>query len=185
MAMLKLSRSDLARLKELVEQMQPMSPSQALALFDVVTHVYLVSEPYDHLEIGFLGMGMAPLYGLNGDEDSGGGVIVQSRMPGLAAYSALLEGDVILRIAEHPEMELNNSARVVAIVKQYKPGDTLHMVIRRQGRQMTVSVSLSARPVEAILMDIESFNEGRMRNAMQFWNENFGPLVKPMYSQAD
>ncbi len=185
MSLLKLTRPDLPRLKELAERMQPLSPSQAQVLFDVVTHVYLTGESYEQVEVGFLGMGMAQLYDADTGEGSEGGVIVQSRMPGLAAYSSLLEGDVILRFTESPDLLLTNPQRLIDVVRRYRPGDTLHLRIRRQGRELTVPITLSARPGAEIIDSIEAFDEARMKLAEKYWNENFSSLARPAYSCAD
>ncbi len=185
MSLLKLGRSDLPRLKELVEPMQPLLPSQVQALFDIVTHVYLTGEPYEHVDVGFMGMSMAQVFGDDDRGESDAGVIVQSRMPGLAAYGTLLEGDVILCFVEHRNEQLTNSFRLINIVRRYRPGDTLHLEIRRQGRQMTVPVTLSARPVEQLLMNAEEFDNDRMKQAEKYWIENYGTLVRPALSRAD
>ena len=186
MSLLRLSRPDLPRLKELAERAQPLSPSQVQALHDVVTHVFLTGEPYEQTDRGFLGMGMAPV--MDPDDVNGGdgrGVIVQTRMPGLAAYSALLEGDVILQFTERPGVWLSNPMRLVNVVGQFRPGDTLHIVLLRQGRQLTVPITLSARPTEETLSNLEEFDTNRLKVAEEYWEANFESMARPAYSQAD
>ncbi len=55
-----IGRADLQTLQGVVERARPLAPSQAAVLRQIVTHVYLASEPYDAIgRDGFLGVKMA------------------------------------------------------------------------------------------------------------------------------
>ncbi len=190
-ALLDLQRDDLAQLKAVVRKASPLSPAQVEVLHDVVMHVYLSGEQYPKLTSGFLGMRMIQLDQLDRDPRTiGQGIIIQSRMAGFGAYRSLLDGDVLLSIEEYPNNWLTDSGTFVMLIKQTRPGTTLHMMILRQGRQMTVPVTIDARPADARMNNndpdsAEEYNNSRLLLAEEYWEKQFGLVAGESYSRAD
>ena len=190
--LMRLTRDDLPALKLIVQKSLPLSPSQSQVLHDVVTHVYLTGEKYEPSDFGFVGMRMAPVSLTENDGDPSQGIIVQSRMPGFAAYRSLLDGDVILGITENQNEPIDTVRVFTTTIQATTPGETLHFVLLRQGRQMIVPVKVDARPKD---LDpnkpdfdgrrIVQFNTDRMLAAEEYWRKEFGGIVGEAYSLAD
>ena len=190
MSLLHLSPDTLPRLRIVTERAKPLSPAQAQVLYDVVTHVFLSGEPYEKTDMGFLGMMFAPVYRFGMDPRvEGQGVVVQSRIPGLGAYSGFLDGDIVLSMDELPGVWLTDSQSFAEEVRKFPPGTTLHFQILRQGRQLHTEATLSARPAalrpDSPMNSVVDFQEGRAQTAQEYWDKNFGPITQPAYSQAD
>src|SRR4051794_25386508 len=149
-ALMGISRDDLAQLRTLVEKTRPLAPSQAMVLREIVQQVYQATEPYEAVEgrPGVLGLPLPPrAIAIDGsDEDSQGGGVVTERIPGFCAYRFLQDGDVIVGMTEVPEKPIRTSNDLTELVKQFKGGETVHFQVIRAGRQQDVAVILSARP---------------------------------------
>jgi hypothetical protein len=188
--LLQISRDDLPALQRAVEHSRPISPGQAPVLHDVVIHVWLSGEPYPRQETGFLGVSLMPT---NGWDDANGvvdGVFVLARMPGFAAYGALLDSDLILGIQERPGMRFNRVDEFALTIARFKPGTLLHLVVLRESRQIVVPIRLSARPnaagdLMAGRADMDTLLGERMLAAEKYYDENFARLLGDEISQAD
>lgn len=69
----------------------------------------------------------------------GGAVLAQVEPDSPAAEAGLREGDVVTRIGQRA---INDSADLVSAVQAARPGDTLEVEFRREGRDQTTSVTL-------------------------------------------
>ncbi len=86
---------------------------------------------------GILGIGL---------EQGDGGALVREVMPNSGASKAGMKvGDTVLsvngKIAKTHE-------ELIAIVARYAPGDTLTLVVRRDGKEITVKATLGSRPTD-------------------------------------
>ncbi|HXE55966.1 MAG TPA: hypothetical protein VN541_23270, partial [Tepidisphaeraceae bacterium] len=104
--LMRLKRTQLTELRDVVEKSRPLAPSQASALRRIVEEVYLAGEPYEKDDThGFLGilmdtaaLSVRDLAGTNEPMETPG-VVVADRIPGFCASRTLLDGDMILGMA--------------------------------------------------------------------------------------
>jgi hypothetical protein len=175
--LLGLQRSDLPTLREAVRLTMPLEPSQRAVLRDIVTHVFLVGDPYSSMGDGFLGV-LLP-NSLWPDQRAmlslERGVAVMSRLPGYCAFRMLKDGDVIIGLAGQPEMELNSPEQLTAAVKGTRAGQTITFEVIRQGRIVKVPIRLDRRPI-GIDRD-GTFTEQRAQAADELWERDFVPLL--------
>jgi hypothetical protein len=172
--LMSLDRDGLRQLKRAVERNRPLAPAQALALRDIVTHVFLASLPYAQADRGaFVGVKMDP-------RSATDGIIVVARIPGFAAYRSLRDGDVIISIAEWPEPLDDTNKFGNRIANEYRGGDTVHLKVQRGGRVVTVPLTLSPRPANA--NNAENMRIEQMPAADEYWQQNFAPLLEPTAS---
>jgi len=185
-----LTRSDLPALKEYVRAHRPLAPSQAAALREIVTHVYLAGEPYrtdeDH---GFLGVSLSDgtLNGLitqqqqaqEADPTSAPplGVTVTDRLPGLCAFRMLANGDVIVGIAEHSETPIRTASDLRGLITQARAGEKVTLEVFRGGRLITVPLVLSPRPDGVETIDFIRERQRRDEVSDEYWQQEFAPLV--------
>lgn len=88
-------------------------------------------------EEGFLGVGLAER------NDGGQGAIITSVQPDSPAASAgIKENDVVLSVDGEP---IDGQVGLVAAIRDAEPGQTVEIVILRDGKQLTVSATLVAR----------------------------------------
>lgn len=184
-----LRRDDLPRLKAVLEHARPLSAAQVGVLHDVVTHVYLTGEPYDRAQGGFLGMKMVQIYRFGGDPQADGqGVVVESRLAGFGAYRSLLDGDIVQGIVEKPEAVMTGPDAFKAAVGRLPAGTVLNLIVLRQGKQMTIPVTLDARPSQLDGPNgqamIEPFNDARLKVAEIYWDKEFSRYASDTVSQA-
>jgi hypothetical protein len=170
-ALMQMGRRRLESFQRLVAESRPLRPSQRAALREIVTHVYLSGEPYDAKEkVGFLGINM---------DTFGPRVIVTGREPGFPAYPVLQNGDVIVRIAERPDVSCTDSAVFGAAVQELGAGRRVHFDVLRGGRIVRVAVVLAARPVEADAPNVlKRLTADRRTQADDYWEQAFAPLFR-------
>jgi hypothetical protein len=175
-----LNPSDLPALRKLVRQTAPLAPEQAMALPQIVMHVYLTGETYDVMpEAGFLGIFM-------GSPDSNDGVVVRWRMPGFVGERVFREGDVILGVIEPPSPQFQKNEDLTAAMRTFKAGDTVHMQVLRQGKVVRLAVPLDPKPAEVdpgILEVVLAFNAARRARAEQYWQDHFADLLETPQAQ--
>jgi putative serine protease PepD len=83
--------------------------------------------------------------GIRPDErvDGGQGALVNRVDPGTPAAEAGMEaGDVIVQVGETP---INDGAGVIAAIRDHAPGDQVSVLVVRDGKQITLEVTLAAR----------------------------------------
>jgi len=86
--------------------------------------------------------GRPPFLGISVTDREGGGVLIGAVSPGSPAAKAGLQvGDVIVEFALD---NVTTADRFVALVRQYKPGDRVPIVILRNGSTATILVTLVA-----------------------------------------
>ncbi len=98
-----------------------------------------VTYPYFGIAYVSNSAAAAAQLGLSTDQ----GVIVQDVPPsGPAADAGIQQGDVITKVGDY---ELNAQTTFSEALFNYKPGDTIDVVVKRGDKDMTVSVTLGAR----------------------------------------
>ncbi len=192
--LLGLARQDLPALREVVEQSRPVAPSQAGALREVVTHVYLSGETYDaEPRAGFLGLLMPTLDSVEVQRGEAGegmiqrraptGVPIDFRIPGFCGFRALREGDVLLAIVSPVARPLPDWRALSPAVRAFAAGKVITFEVLRQGAVLKVPVKLDAFPLVA--GENAWLNEilpARDAAAEAYWNEQFAPLVEDRVS---
>lgn len=196
------SKEDLAVLKEAVRELRPLPPQAAVLLRDVVIHVFLRFRSYDaQPDSAFLGITLATvtLPGLTRANPgaAGGlgeaievpvGVVVGSRMPGLAGFRYLRDGDIILSVrATEPvagdvdrriESPLRTTEDFAGQIRGRRPGDRVVLCVLRGGTVFEVEVELSARPVRMDEFNTaESLRSERLTAAREYWERDWQPVV--------
>jgi PDZ domain len=190
-----LSRDDLPTLESLVKTLakknHALAPSQAAALRDIVTQVFLSGESFTALpgNTGFLGVsfpGYAP--GDPADIDDGTpqtGIVVINRIPGFPGYRYLQNGDIIMGATEMGDESINRAQDLSGFISSYHDGDTVHLKILRAGQMLTVPVQLSAHPdLGDPKEDILQLPKVRHRQdlADQYWDDHFAAYLQESMS---
>src|SRR3954452_20714539 len=177
-------RQDLPAFQKLVRDSLPLVPSQAAVLRQIVTHVYLAGEPYDTTGAeGFLGVKMQEtsvrLPAADGAEQFAPavGVVIVERMPGFVGARMLLDGDVVLGIAERPDVRTLGMYEFQMVVKGVAPGTVIHFQVMRQGQVVRVPIAPDPRPLEADV-NMPELTCRRQRKADDYWEKAFAPVVK-------
>jgi hypothetical protein len=183
-----IERRYLPALQRLVADARPLLPSQAAVLRQIVVHVYCAGEPYDADDnFGFLGVRMQPTavsVRPAADDDFEGplpqyGVVIVERLPGFIGNRMLLEGDVILGIAERPEIQFRTDMAFSYAVRDTGAGRTINFYVLRRGRLVKVPVKLDPRPVGGLdLPNVDVLSAQRRQKAENYWRESFAPLLK-------
>ena len=173
-------REQLPLLKRLVEESLPLQPSQAAVLREIVIHVYLAGERYEgDPEAGFIGLRWPPL-DLPSMQETG--LIVMERMPGFVGYRMLQEGDLILSIREHPQVQLDDPSDLSRVVMAERGGSTLHLDVLRQGKVVSVASTLDQRPRIADREMVEQFLRAREEKSEAYWKRDFESLLQRQVS---
>jgi 2-alkenal reductase len=77
------------------------------------------------------------------DLDASGGVVITSVPDGPAADAGLQEGDIILQIGDYP---LNAQTPFSEALFNYDPGDTVTLLIIRDGEEQEIEITFGERP---------------------------------------
>jgi len=187
-ALLQLSRDELALLREIIQKNGSLTASQSTALHDVVIHVFLTGEPYtSNPGTGFLGVRLAEemdnamfipesvRYEVGGELKSG--VLVLHTMPGFCAFTALREGDVVLAIAAPNPVDTPEQEDLVNAISSIPAGRDVTLTVLRQGQTVKIPLRLSARPLPAGKQADKHWLEERQAAAEQYWQTQFASLV--------
>lgn len=201
-AMLNLTRGELPGLRNVVERSRPVAPSQAGALRDVVSHVYLTGVIYDcEPRIGFLGLILPALdsvevprpdappalenNGLRPVPQVSTGVPIEHRIPGFCAFGALRDGDVVLGVVHPVERSMRDWGELTNTIRAFGAGRKITLEVLRQGSIRNVPVMLDAAPQLANQRDWDDVMlPARESAAEAYWNEHFAPLVEQRISAA-
>lgn len=196
-----LDRRYLPALQKLVERARPLQPSQAAVLRQIVTHVYLAGEPYAaHGNRGFIGVRMVdaditrelPAEQPARDEadpDPVGpeslqpptpkSVLIIERMPGFVGHRTLLEGDIIIGLADRPTLQFGSVTEFSEVIQQFRAGQTVRLTVLRRGRLTKVEIPLDPRPDaadgEGQMLDLDHI---RRQKADTYWRGSFARLLK-------
>jgi hypothetical protein len=192
-ALMGLKRADLPDIREAIRRAAGLEPGQVVVLREVVTHVYLSGDPYPVTEdddSGFLGVSLPSVYVI---EDRGlamldRGVAIVSRVPGFCAYRMLQNGDVVLSMtttADHERVTFNAPDQFISAVKGVRAGQSATFEVLRQGRVVSVTITLERRPevldrnrVGVGNVDVlRAFNDRRADDAAEMWERDFAPLL--------
>lgn len=101
---------------------------------------------------GWLGVGLK-----RGSETEDKGAVVGEVYPNTPASEAGLQTDDV--VISFDENEISNADEFIRLVGSYRSGDTANIVVMRNGKKRTLSVTLGARPSEKDLA-FGSFNSG-------------------------
>ncbi|MFN4243851.1 MAG: hypothetical protein ACK4PI_11520 [Tepidisphaerales bacterium] len=210
-ALMELSADDLPVLREAAAEARPLSPQTGPLLKDVVTHVFLRYRPYDaQPDSAFLGITLAPVtlpavQSVQAVEARRGvaaeppgqavewsdvplGIAVTSRMPGLAGFRYLLDGDIVVSVSPadagtgEPRpavLGFRSTEEFAAQIRGRRPGERVRLGVVRGGRVVEVEVELSARPVR-----MEEFNSAetlrseRLTAAREYWEREWQPVLE-------
>jgi hypothetical protein len=226
-----MDRRYLSVLERVVTARRPLRPSQAVALRQIVTHVYCAGEPYEpdkqvlldgdrrvERPVGFFGVTLEPTtvnvqaaelalaQGAGGDalfepelferhvEENvfnnadrakrsvqRTGILIQSRFAGFVGARLLRTGDVVLGIAEAPEINMNAAPNpFTTVVRVIPPGETIHLILLRNGRLLKVAIAPDARPLMPNgggLPEMMAFDQARRAKADKYWRDTFAPLL--------
>ena len=179
-----LRRRELPVLESAVEDSRPLSPSQAVALRDIVMQVYLAGEQFDgEAAHGFMGLRWP-----SSDEYSPlrPGVVVVERLPGFCAYRMLQDGDVILAIDELPDAVLLTRTNLIQALQNPKisAGTTLHFRVLRRGTVRRIAITLTAKPAWAgdVGVNLAEVLNGWREKFDAYWDQRFAPLLRAKVS---
>jgi C-terminal processing protease CtpA/Prc len=82
---------------------------------------------------------------IKADPDNGGVNVQEVVEDGPAAKGGLKAGDIIVQIGD-VELKDKELPEVVGLVRDSKPGDTLTLKIKRDGKDKTIKVKVGKRP---------------------------------------
>ncbi|MDQ3402361.1 MAG: S1C family serine protease, partial [Actinomycetota bacterium] len=74
-------------------------------------------------------------------ETAEGAQIVNVTDGGAAAKAGIAEGDVIRKIGDR---QVRNAAELTVAVRKHQPGQTVSVVLARQGQELTIEVTLQS-----------------------------------------
>lgn len=137
---------------EALLKVAPLTPEQANAVREVGVHLYLENQKYE-LEappnVTCLGLTFGDpksleVAGVGGERAVLTGIEVASRVPGLPAYGALRDGDVIVSIG--PGSRLVGAEMIKEFIRPLPPGAEVRMRVVRDGALREVRLNLAPRP---------------------------------------
>lgn len=172
-----LDRNQLPELRNAVADSLPLRPSQAVALRDIVLHVYLSGMSY------IPEPGGAPFLGLSWnaqelyDVAESSGVVVVRRVPGFGAYRMLRDGDIITQIEERPGERFDNTVSFGQAILSFRPGDTITLRVVRSGKTLRIAVQLRARPLGITTAPVDAWIQQQQELADQYWDKTFASIV--------
>lgn len=106
------------------------------------------------------------------------GIVIIERMPGFAGHRALLDGDVVVGLADRPGQPFHGHAQFSAAVKGARAGGHVRFTVLRRGRLTKVEVKVDARPDVADNPNLmNDLILRRREKAEAYWDESFGPLL--------
>jgi hypothetical protein len=173
-----LKRSDLPALREAALSQRPLGPGQVVALHEVVTQVFLASEPLgvDPEQAGFLGVRFSPEEQLQMSD----GILVLDRITGFPAYQYLQGGDLIVKFVDWPAIAIHRADDIIRTVNWLSPGDIVRLGIVRSGHYMTVAIPLDFRPLDLVGLttegQISAWVEARQARADAYWDSDFSVI---------
>lgn len=183
-ALMGMSRSELALFRQVVADARPLLASQLAVLREIVSHVYAAHEPYDGApEHGFIGVELAPV-DLGEFDDApfiaGGAVVIRSRLLGFVGFRYLLEGDVVIGIGGENPVPFRIDGQLAQTVRNVRAGTPVPLQVLRQGRLIEVTIPLDVRPAELdVAGRLEPTRLQRELAADAYWKREFAPLVEP------
>jgi len=177
-------RQQLPLLQRLVQEEQPLAPSQVAVLREIVAQIYLAGEPYEtNGRDAFLGitMSLAQMPARPPDVAPGGstGVVVDGRKVGFGGCRMLRDGDVILGLVDRPNVVFRSPGDLQATIGAMRAGDTVKLQVLRHGQVKQVRITLDARPSERF--DVPALDEWvhrRLEKFDQYWQRTFAPLLR-------
>ncbi len=177
-----MSREDLETFREVIAQAQPLLPSQAVTLREIVLQAYAAAEPYEQDRTqGFLGVELrtAPLPSERPEGTQPSGVLIVNRLLGFCGYRMLQEGDIVLGVVDQSNARTGAVHELSTLIRNIPAGTTINLEVYRRGQIIIVPVTLDARPVDlAKFQNLDALRAIRFRRAYDYWREHFAPLVE-------
>lgn len=185
---LALRRPDLPPLLEAAHSLSPLLPEVVEPLRSAVTHIYLTGEPYDSLaNVGFLGINLDPIALPAGSDTHATnppnpgeapiqGIAVTNRVPGVAGYQYLQEGDVILAVGGRGDFR--GTDEFTSAVRGKPPGTVVEFKILRGGKLVEIAIPLSPRPIRMEELNaLDTLRNQRDALARQYWDSTWQPAL--------
>ncbi|HRK31061.1 MAG TPA: hypothetical protein PLD59_08280 [Tepidisphaeraceae bacterium] len=168
-----MTRDDLVRLQRLIQAGEGRHPSQRQALFDIVCHVFLATEPYESIpDVSFFGISQYRPVTVG----ERAGLAFQGRLIGFPAYAALEEGDILLAVVERPDVDFLGVQPLETVRRGFKPGETIHLRILRDDKVLTIPLTLVASPTwSGRGIEQQSLRE---QQAAEHWERQFEPFFR-------
>jgi hypothetical protein len=166
-SLMDLHRPDLSILRAAAMSQSPLMPGQVDALRQAVAQIFLAGEPFKvdpQQPGGFLGVLFPHEYE---------GAIVQDRIRGFPGYRYLQAGDVIVKLLDRPSMQIHNYNDFINAVAMFNPGETLHLLILRYGREIAIAVPLDYKPMDITPENISEWADRREKRAAAYWSAEF------------
>jgi hypothetical protein len=195
-----IAAADLPRLRQLVIDSQPVSPTQSAALRDIVLQSFLAGDPYTiKTDQGtaqtdasgatgpfFLGILWATV---DLQDDARLGVSVDERLPGFPSYRFLRKGDMILGVyldpdaplSQLPNVETHNRTALIQTIFNAPAVQNVVLQVLRDGQTLKIPIKMAPRPMNAdgnAVGSIRDFNNDRIHRAEAYWQQNFAPLLQ-------
>jgi hypothetical protein len=178
--LLKMSRQDLSVIRDLIAAGAAPQPAQRQALYEIVCHVFLATEPYPgRADTSFFGIFDYRAVDLGNST----GLVFAGRLIGFPAYASLEDGDVILGILEKPKIDLRALNPLESIRATVKPGETIHVRVLRDNQVIITPLTLAPSPS----WPRPGVEERTMREqlANEYWQRQFAPLWNNGNANAD
>jgi hypothetical protein len=196
-----MASADLARLKQLVIDSRPISPTQSAALRDIVVQSFLASDEYKVATaqgvvqtdasgtIGPFFLGILWATGMDVESEARLGVSVDERLPGFPSYRFLRTGDMILGVyldptaplLQLPNVETHNRLALIQAISNAPTVQDIVLEVLRDGQTLKIAVKMAPRPLEVEgngIDPIRAFNAARLNRAEEYWNRNFAAMVQ-------
>jgi serine protease Do len=109
---------------------------------ELVSHIVAELREKGHIDRGWLGVTVREEEEPGARRGAGVGIAAVDKT-GPAARAGLRAGDVITAVNGQP---VESARELIRTVAQTAPGSTVHLTVRRQSRQMDVSVAVGRRP---------------------------------------
>lgn len=177
-SLLGLSHADLPTLQRIVVTARPLKPNQRAALMQIVCHVFITGIAYEPSPRGegFLGVAF-DFRTFDLDTGERKGVIITACEQGFPAYRKLKPGDIVKGIESLPDVTLESTEQFKAAIQTFKGGETIVLLIERDGKPMKISTELRVRPAN-IEEQLPAWRAQIQDMAQTYWDEQFSRIVE-------
>jgi hypothetical protein len=187
-SLMNLPSQDLPQLRAAAMDVRPLLPGQISGLHDAVIQDFLANDPSaTPTDAAFLGVNL-PSPNIQVQPGDSPRAQVVGLIPGFGGNQVLRIGDVIEKILEEPDSDIQTSEQLIEGVKKMTPGQTIHLLVVRAGRTIQLAVPLKARPKELPDNDMNlatAWLNARSKKAEQYWTSQFGDLDPNVSAGAD
>lgn len=179
-ALMGIDPAELSLLRQVVIRNSPIRLIQLDPLRQIVEHLYLrdLVLKIPKQPTSFLGINL-PRFGVPDLDGRDAGVQVVSRLPGFVASRLLQDGDILLAIGTHRQMQDTLTPKQLQLILQaFKPDDLVTVRLIRGRHTLTVQFKLDAAPQhdldlpENLLRDLKE----KQAEAHAYFNDHFANL---------